>query len=859
MARSTGPGDALRAEGLQPERGPATRALNAAVEAAAAKVDAGAAAVPPEPPAPGATPPGGAGTLRNENGDLMTAGEVYGPGDTTHPVTGERIPAPTTDPAAAAATPGVNPGVQTAAQVAQSPVNDLATMAAAAAQREADRPPEPTGEVMPGDLLTKAGQPFKSMQLAMKALARAGGEATHELVPVAGGLVIRPKQAADGQPSGNAQPGAADGAAVPGNLGVAEQPPVEPGNQADAGAAVVSPAPGGDAAGIQPGSDGPVPELSDDLPTLKKAWADATAAGDTAGAARINDAIVEAKRKAKATTAPAAPKSEPVNAAAPATDPAGDLSAPAGARTPQEAAAPVTGTDSSELPMGQPAWGEARVVRVNGQEYALTPEQRADMDRVEASFKVRFDAAKATFEATKNNPPTDNPDVGLKSARERYDAEQKALGMQLSAERRRIVGAQTPKEKAAKAELDARVRNGDQVQTPEGLGTVTGNNFGKVRVQVNGQTRTFPRADVTKVEAQAAPAPAPEPAPAAPAEDQKARWLKNVADTNRAAGSTGVQIGGMANGRLNFMGDPNATKQGRQLLATVEEARKAGATDAEIAAAAAPAAPTGERMAPGTRVNGTKEKAAADRLEKLAESFYPQTANSPEGAARQSLRSIAGELRKERTVTSVEAILEQAAQRLDRQFSAQADVVREVLDGLREQSAEPAPDAAAPASTQAPAQAEAPGAAAPAPAPKPTKAEMRPYRRADGSIGYEAVPIIESAATAVPAPAPAAPTPSANTVFTEDAAAAARARLKAKLGPHAVWPGPRNDHGRHHPCRLPHREGRPHVRGLRPRDGGRPGRRREAVPAELVHGRAQRPARCRVQGRNGQGQRRRRP
>lgn len=65
----------------------------------------------------------------------------------------------------------------------------------------------------------------------------------------------------------------------------------------------------------------------------------------------------------------------------------------------------------------------------------------------------------------------------------------------------------------------------------------------------------------------------------------------------------------------------------------------------------------------------------------------------------------------------------------------------------------------------------------PAPAPKSDKAEIRPYRRADGSIGYEAVPIIKSE----PEPA-AAPKVSANTVFTEDAYQAARARLKAKLG-----------------------------------------------------------------------------
>lgn len=79
----------------------------------------------------------------------------------------------------------------------------------------------------------------------------------------------------------------------------------------------------------------------------------------------------------------------------------------------------------------------------------------------------------------------------------------------------------------------------------------------------------------------------------------------------------------------------------------------------------------------------------------------------------------------------------------------------------------PKADAAAPAPPAAPitapAAAPAPAAAAPAPitppadsgvkAPKADKAELRPFRRADGSIGYEAVPIIEAEA---PAPAPAA-------------------------------------------------------------------------------------------------------
>jgi hypothetical protein len=71
-------------------------------------------------------------------------------------------------------------------------------------------------------------------------------------------------------------------------------------------------------------------------------------------------------------------------------------------------------------------------------------------------------------------------------------------------------------------------------------------------------------------------------------DDQKSRWLKNVADSNRLAGPTGAQITGIENGRLNYAGDPRTSKQGRSLMASVDEALKAGATLAEIAQAAAP-------------------------------------------------------------------------------------------------------------------------------------------------------------------------------------------------------------------------------------------------------------------------------
>jgi hypothetical protein len=70
------------------------------------------------------------------------------------------------------------------------------------------------------------------------------------------------------------------------------------------------------------------------------------------------------------------------------------------------------------------------------------------------------------------------------------------------------------------------------------------------------------------------------------ASPEKRRWLKAIADANRLIGPTGPQITGSANGRAQFVGDPRSTKQGRALMGAVEEARKAGATDAEIAAAA---------------------------------------------------------------------------------------------------------------------------------------------------------------------------------------------------------------------------------------------------------------------------------
>jgi hypothetical protein len=66
-------------------------------------------------------------------------------------------------------------------------------------------------------------------------------------------------------------------------------------------------------------------------------------------------------------------------------------------------------------------------------------------------------------------------------------------------------------------------------------------------------------------------------------EDRKAKWLKAINDQNRLAGETGIQLK-VVDGKLTFMGDPQSSKQGRALSATLAEAQKAGATIQEIIA-----------------------------------------------------------------------------------------------------------------------------------------------------------------------------------------------------------------------------------------------------------------------------------
>ncbi|CDS48897.1 hypothetical protein [Polaromonas sp. CG9_12] len=99
--------------------------------------------------------------------------------------------------------------------------------------------------------------------------------------------------------------------------------------------------------------------------------------------------------------------------------------------------------------------------------------------------------------------------------------------------------------------------------------------------------------------------------------------------------------------------------------------------------------------APGTRTNGAPERAAADRLEKLLDTFSAER-NTLEGSARAAMRGLVEELRKPRTAVSVIPLLETASQRLRGKFAAQSRVLDEIVDSLQPAAApaEQAPDAA---------------------------------------------------------------------------------------------------------------------------------------------------------------------
>lgn len=111
-----------------------------------------------------------------------------------------------------------------------------------------------------------------------------------------------------------------------------------------------------------------------------------------------------------------------------------------------------------------------------------------------------------------------------------------------------------------------------------------------------------------------------------------------------------------------------------------------GISVSQDAPAALEAAKQSKQDAPGTRYATDADRAGADRLEKLLEVFHAER-NTPAGQARSDIRSVIEELRKPKTATSVEAVLQAAAQKLDRKHGPQADVVREVLEQIDQREA----------------------------------------------------------------------------------------------------------------------------------------------------------------------------
>ena len=92
-----------------------------------------------------------------------------------------------------------------------------------------------------------------------------------------------------------------------------------------------------------------------------------------------------------------------------------------------------------------------------------------------------------------------------------------------------------------------------------------------------------------------------------------------------------------------------------------------------------------EQQPPGFKTNGTKEKAAAERLAQLLDKMNQVRIdrNTPEGSAKGIVRSVIEELRKERTAVSVSDLLETASQRLSRQHAPFSEVIDQVVESLR--------------------------------------------------------------------------------------------------------------------------------------------------------------------------------
>lgn len=159
-------------------------------------------------------------------------------------------------------------------------------------------------------------------------------------------------------------------------------------------------------------------------------------------------------------------------------------------------AAPASAPKADDV---QAAVAGPRKVTIADQEVELTHEQATEWDRVtrEAQTDRQRVLQQYLHDKAAGNP--DNPDVGYRGATEQRDVALKAIGMKLSAERRRIAGVQTPKEVAAAAKEEQTLHTGTPVVVNGENGTVTGTAFGKYKVTFHDGSKTIvPRDQIAK-------------------------------------------------------------------------------------------------------------------------------------------------------------------------------------------------------------------------------------------------------------------------------------------------------------------------------------------------------------------------
>jgi len=255
-------------------------------------------------------------------------------------------------------------------------------------------------------------------------------------------------------------------------------------------------------------------------------------------------------------------------------------------------------------PLSRPA---ASSVRVNGQDFVLDEEQQLAWDAADAAHARSLSGML--------------PEVYPRSAIEK---EKKAAGMRLSAERRRITGALTEKEKLAAAVDAAKIRAGDTVQARVGdqdiTGTVEGLRFGRVRINTGGEQGIVEAPHSTVSKPQFAPAAA-EPAPAVQA------IPANVEAGSAIDPQTGVvtiadSVSGVAT-TLNPAAGPISAAAASAEVAnqSISRAKQQSQVQAmeELAAADAAAAPQAE---PTFHAEGISAREQAARLETSTGAAY---------------------------------------------------------------------------------------------------------------------------------------------------------------------------------------------------------------------------------------------